>query len=344
MDNLIDFNTSNEEKVPSPCIVIDKCTDNPFIGNCARRSTESTNNPFDTVEYQASNSDDPFELLNLKRNLLSDAQDDKSRNGSTNSYFSNASSIQLSLSDIEYSPQTSSSVELINDAFVTTTSIKSEHDSTMNNGFITDSVNTLSLEVPKRRQSFSSSSNTSKKPSLQTLGRFNSVDNPATKRQQLLKLSFYNSPNSPMNDVSSIFNASLSDSVFQEAQKIAKKYSANDNPKDMSFEDINNINPSWIDISDISETDIDLKDMKINMLPENKHHVSTSNVDSAWLKAKLKDIKIKQEELSPTSSQVSIAIHKNTLFLILNRLYFIFSFSSKHLTFLTSRLKKFLLI
>lgn len=340
MDNLIDFNTSNEEKVPSPSVIINKCTDNPFIGNCARRSTESTNNPFDTVEYQASNSDDPFELLNLKRNLLSDAQQDKSRNGSTNSYFSNASSIQLSLSDIEYSPQTSSSVELGNDAFITTTSIKTENDSTMNNGFITDSVNTLSLEVPKRRQSFSSSSNTSKK----ALGRFNSVDNPATKRQQLLKLSFYNSPNSPMNDGSSAFNASLSDSVFQEAQQIAKKYSSNDNPKDMSFEDINNINPSWIDISDISETDFDLKDMKINMLPEKEQHISTSNVDSAWLKAKLKDIKIKQEQLSPTSSQVSNAIVKHSMLLILNQLFSNSSFSSKHLTFLTSRLKKICLL
>lgn len=305
MDNLIDFNTSNEEKVPSPSVIIDKNSLNPFIGICSRRSTESTNNPFDTVEYQANNSDDPFELLNLKRNLLPDAHQDNSRNGSTNSYFSNASSIQLSLSDIEYSPQSSCCVELINEAFVTTTSIKTENNSTMNNGFITESIIASSSEVPKRRQSFSSSCNVLKKPSLQALGRFNSVDNPATKHQQLLKLSFYNSPNSPMNDSSSTFNASMSDSVFHEAKKIATKYSASDNIKDMSLEDINNINPSWIDTSNVSETDIDLKNMKINMLPEKQQHVSTSNLDSAWLKAKLKDIKIKQEQLSPTS-QVSI--------------------------------------
>ncbi|CAO1390337.1 unnamed protein product [Diamesa serratosioi] len=306
MDNLIDFNTSNEEKVPSPSVTIDKSSLNPFIGSCSRRSTESTNNPFDTVEYQASNTDDPFELLNLKRNLLSDARQDNSRNGSTNSYFSNASSIQLSLSDIEYSPQNSTSVELINDAFMTTTSIKTENNSTMNNGFITEFIDASSMEVPKRRKSFSSSSNTINKPALKALGRFNSVDNPQKKSQQLLKLSFYNSPNSPMNDGSSSFNASMSDSVFHEAKKIVKKYSANDNIKDISFEDINNINPSWIDTSDVSETDVDLKDMKINVLPssEKQQHVSTSNLDSAWLKAKLKDIKIKQEELSPTSTEI----------------------------------------
>lgn len=304
MDNLIDFNTSNEEKVPIPSVIIDKTAHNPFLVNCSRRSIESTNNPFDTVEYQASNSDDPFELLNLRRNLI---LDDKSRNGSTNSCFSNASSIQLSLSDIVFSPQTSGSVDLINDAFVTTTSIKTENNSTMNNGFITESVTASSLEIPKRRQSFSSSTTTYKKPAQQKLGRFNSVDNPATKRQQLLKLSFFNSPNSPMNDGSTAFNASISDSVFHEAQEIAKKYSATDNQKDMSFEDINNINPNWIDISDVSETDIDLKDMKINVLPEEQQHVSTSNMDSEWLKAKLKDIKIKQEQVSPTSSQVNIS-------------------------------------
>lgn len=154
-------------------------------------------------------------------------------------------------------------------------------------------------------RSYSDSSTISTKSNEAAAKANLSVDNiPTKQQQQLLKLSFFNSPNSPMN--STLFqNTSLADSVYSEARKIAKKFA---DSGDMSFEDLNNV--SQPDSSDVSIIDSDLQDMKVNVLSKNPQPAATPSADKiALFQERLNCIKkevdpdapifIKEEKYSP---------------------------------------------
>lgn len=123
-----------------------------------------------------------------------------------------------------------------------------------------------------------------------------SMENVPSKHQQLLKLSFFNSPNSPMNSTS-FNNTTLAESVFQEARKIAKKFADSD---DSSFEDLNNISSQLIE-SDASLTDLEFEDMKVKVsqkkLPPRSKSPSTDKI--AQFQEQLNRIKQEQDPELP---------------------------------------------
>lgn len=142
--------------------------------------------------------------------------------------------------------------------------------------------------------------------------RFNSVDSVQTKKvtNNLLKLSFLNSPRSPLH--SSSFNtSSLSDSVFQDAKNLLVERF---NKGDLSYEDLNNISQQLIDTSNVSLTDGDLEQLKISFLEHNplspKQDTSTeklSDIQETLKRIKmeeLEDDEIKIEKVSPIKPDV----------------------------------------
>lgn len=121
------------------------------------------------------------------------------------------------------------------------------------------------------------------------------------RQQQLLKLSFYNSPNSPLNSTS-FLNSTVADNVLKEAKNIAKKFG---DFSELSFEDLNNISQHLIDASgDLSAIDLDFQDMKIN-IPNEKHeqHI-TSSPDKIKLNEQL--MRIKKEVDAEESEKTEI--------------------------------------
>lgn len=148
------------------------------------------------------------------------------------------------------------------------------------NSFITDNDSESSISSKdrtlKRCQSDSSTTSTNEGG---TASRFTSLDNIfSTKTNQLLKLSFLNSPNSPLHSSSrAALDGSLIDSVFSEAKKISEKLSSFN---EMSFEDLNNISQHLVDSSVISMPDADLEQLKISFLENNPEIVPTNNVPS----------------------------------------------------------------
>lgn len=118
-------------------------------------------------------------------------------------------------------------------------------------------------------------------------------------QQQLLKLSFFNSPNSPMN-CPSYNNTPFADSMSSEARKISQKFA---NSRDLSFEDLNNVSQNLVDSS---LTDCDLQDMNLKILKTLP--ASTPSSDKiAMLQERLKTMKqefdpvVKIEDFSPPS-------------------------------------------
>lgn len=142
--------------------------------------------------------------------------------------------------------------------------------------------------------------------------RFNSVDSVHTKKlnNNLLKLSFLNSPRSPLHS-SSINNSSIGDSVFQDAKSlIVERFSKGD----LSFEDLNNISQHLIDTSNISLTDADLEQLKISFLESNplspKPDTTTdklTNIQETLKRIKMEEVddQIKMEKVSPIKAPAS---------------------------------------
>lgn len=90
-----------------------------------------------------------------------------------------------------------------------------------------------------------------------------SVNAPSNNRQQqqLLRLSFFNSPNSPINSNN---YPSMADRISQEAKKISRQFAVS-RSTDSSFEDLNNISQSLVDNSMESIND-DFKEMKVDKI------------------------------------------------------------------------------
>lgn len=138
-----------------------------------------------------------------------------------------------------------------------------------------------------------------------TRNRFNSVDSVHTKKinNNLLKLSFLNSPRSPLH--SSSMNNSLADSVFQDAKSLIVEQL---NKGDLSYEDLNNISQHLIDTSNVSLTDIDLEQLKISFLENNPFtpkqdtsHEKLSEIQETLKRIKMEEVgdEIKMEKVSP---------------------------------------------
>lgn len=137
-----------------------------------------------------------------------------------------------------------------------------------------------------------------------TRNRFNSVDSVHTKKinNNLLKLSFLNSPRSPLHS-SSMNSSALTDSVFGRKGKA-----------DLSYEDLNNISQQLIDTSNVSITDFDLEQLKISFLENNplspKADASTeklTDIQETLKRIKMEDTdeNIKIEEISPMKPPLS---------------------------------------
>lgn len=132
-----------------------------------------------------------------------------------------------------------------------------------------------------------------------------SVDNIPTKAHQLLKLSFLNSPNSPLHH-SSFNQTSKADKALIEARKIALQFA---DARDLSFEDLNNISQQLIDSSDLSITDVDLLAMKVKIVNKNRSGPPSPSSDKiAMLNEQL--MRIKQEK-NPDDVPVKIKVEKS---------------------------------
>lgn len=148
-------------------------------------------------------------------------------------------------------------------------------------------------------RSHSDSSTVSSKSAQPAVRVNRSVDDMRKRQQQLLKLSFFNSPNSPMYS-STFMNSTIADNVYQEAKSIAKKFG---DFGDMSFEDLNNVSQHLIDASGgFSETETDFQDMKINIPNETRELHSPSSYDRIKLCAQLMRIK-KEVESDDTEAE-----------------------------------------
>lgn len=128
-----------------------------------------------------------------------------------------------------------------------------------------------------------------------------SVDT-APSSKQLLKLSFFNSPNSPMNCFS-FNNTPLAESMSQEAKKIAKRFT---DSGDSSFEDINDI--SQVELSDSSmdefqEMNVHTFEKKPNpALPPSAEKIAIFQERLNSMKQEVDlDKPIKLEKLSPSA-------------------------------------------
>lgn len=121
--------------------------------------------------------------------------------------------------------------------------------------------------------------------------------NSSRQQQQLLKLSFFNSPNSPINQHN--FNdPAMAERISQEARKISRQFAVS---TDSSFEDLNNVSQSLIDNSTDSIND-DFRDMKVD-LKDIKVEPGTTSEEDALISNKIaifqKQLKrIKQEQVS----------------------------------------------
>lgn len=122
-----------------------------------------------------------------------------------------------------------------------------------------------------------------------------SVDNvPSNKQQQLLKLSFFNSPNSPMN-CSSFNNTQLAENVFQEAKKISKRFA---DSGDSSFEDLNDVSQQLVEVSDTSLDEF--QEMNVHSFKDNSQPTSNPSADKiAMFQERLKSIKQETDRDSP---------------------------------------------
>lgn len=168
-----------------------------------------------------------------------------------------------------------------------------------------------------RCQSDSSVSSASDRESSRN--RFNSVDSVHTKKinNNLLKLSFLNSPRSPLHS-SSLNNSSLADSVFQDAKSLIVERL---NKGDLSYEDLNNISQHLIDTSNVSLSDADLEQLKISFLEHNplspKQDTSDakmSNIQETLKRIKMEEVdhEIKKEKVSPCKQSSEMKEVKET--------------------------------
>lgn len=139
-----------------------------------------------------------------------------------------------------------------------------------------------------------------------TKSRFHSLDSVHTKKlnNNLLKLSFLNSPRSPL-------HSSMNQSVLHESKLLSEKLGR----KDCSYEDLNNISQQLVDTSNasnISLTDLDLQELKISFLESNPLSPKVESPDDKLsdIQETLKRIKmdevnveVKKEKVTPEKKE-----------------------------------------
>ncbi|CRL04841.1 CLUMA_CG017894, isoform A [Clunio marinus] len=285
MDNLINF----DEVIDNKKIQRSK-SPIPFAYPLLvpEKLTNDINNPFDRLEQCLAYPDDPFESIETQAQLKIKIDPNEELHLQDGSLFS------FDCFSMDSSQLSSSS---------------NKNQSTKNSSLNSE----LSHKTVNRSQSDSSSTGNSKL-CHEKLIKNNSADSIQKKSQPLLRLSFYNSPNSPLK-CSSFNNNSDADNISVEAKKIAKKFALS---KELSNEDINNISSQLVDIS---LNDSDFQDLNLKVL-DNKNSTVVPSPPSADKIAKLQmqlqrikkeadnevpvPVKIKQEKLSPIKHEDKI--------------------------------------
>lgn len=224
----------------------------PLIPEGTAELAPDFSNPIETADHLVKNAHDPFECLELITSLemiqLSSKEDLCLRDGSS---WVSGTILNINLNNNKLSCY----YRFNFDCFSNT----SHNDS-----------NLTSSTSGGNRKSVSRCHSDSSTISSKTEQRHNDFVNRSAesinvatnknKQQQLLKLSLFNSPNSPIN-ASNFNDPALMQRISQEARKISRQFAMSN---DSSFEDLNNVSQSLIDNSTDSIND-DFRDMKVDL-------------------------------------------------------------------------------